>query len=303
MKRVVQVCGLILLLICLCACQSEEAKVVDEQIRQIGTVTLEKKALIEEIGNKITNLSEKDRKKLRYYYFFKTAKIELQVLECEEAIKALPEKIAYDENCKMLIEEARDKFWKIPIEDRDKVDNYNVLIHVEREFKKLEAEYEASRKEEELKQIRSKLRWEPDAINGITYYFHKEQPFYDNSRSYALPYMGNRDNSYWLRWKILYTGDDWCFWTNLTFSVDGQNYYHAYDYFEVTRDNQGGDVWEYVDISVDEGEKILLEKIANSERTIIRFEGKNRYYDLWVSDEDKQAIKDILTAYDLLTED
>lgn len=92
------------------------------------------------------------------------------------------------------------------------------------------------------------------------------------------------------------------FWTKLTFAVDGQNYYQSYDYFEVARDNDGGKVWEYVDISVDKAEKILLEKIANSEKTIIRFEGKEHYYDLTVSAKDKKAIADMLTAYDLLVD-
>ena len=42
----------------------------------------------------------------------------------------------------------------------------------------------------------------------------------------------------------------------------------------------------------------ILRKIVTSKETIIRFKGDSKKYDHTVSDEDKQAIRDILTAYD-----
>lgn len=185
---------------------------------------------------------------------------------------------------------AREDFNLLSDQERQMVENYQSLVNAEARLKELK-----------VSTIIDKMRIKEDEVKGITWLEHRQQPYYANSRTYALPYIGCKNDDYWLRWKILYTGDDWCFWTNLTFAVDGQNYYHSYDYFEVTRDNGSGAVWEYVDISVKEAERILLEKIANSEKTIIRFEGEGHYYDLTVSAKDKQAITDILTAYDLFT--
>lgn len=44
----------------------------------------------------------------------------------------------------------------------------------------------------------------------------------------------------------------------------------------------------------------MLWEIANSKETIIRFEGNDYYDNFTVSAADKKAIKEILTAYELL---
>ena len=43
-----------------------------------------------------------------------------------------------------------------------------------------------------------------------------------------------------------------------------------------------------------------MQQIASSEKTIIRFAGKDYKYDMTVSDADKQGIQDILDAYNLV---
>ena len=58
-----------------------------------------------------------------------------------------------------------------------------------------------------------------------------------------------------------------------------------------------GDVWEGADIVASSEDLELLQKIADSKETIIRFQG-DRIYDLTVSDSDKTAIKQVLTAYE-----
>ena len=44
----------------------------------------------------------------------------------------------------------------------------------------------------------------------------------------------------------------------------------------------------------------MLQAIADSEETIIRFEGDEYYYDLYVTDKDKQMIRDTLTLYEAM---
>lgn len=88
--------------------------------------------------------------------------------------------------------------------------------------------------------------------------------------------------------------------------ADGVNYYKNIGYFNTIRDNSGGKVWEYYDevldsdLSMDAGQLQMLQAIAQSEETIIRFQGDNYYYDLYVTDMDKQIIQDTLDLYEAL---
>ena len=49
-----------------------------------------------------------------------------------------------------------------------------------------------------------------------------------------------------------------------------------------------------------ESEIEIFWAIANSTQTIVRFEGDEYYYDFTVSTEDKDAIREVLTAYEAL---
>lgn len=148
--------------------------------------------------------------------------------------------------------------------------------------------------------VLSGLKKSYDKVQGITWYKSSAEPKYANSRSYVLPYIGVQNNNPWLRLCFLYTGDDWVFFTKLTIMVDGQKYYKLYSYYDVERDNGYGDVWEYVDIAPSESDIAMLKAIADSEETIVRFEGDNYHKDITIKDKDKKAIKEILEAYEYL---
>jgi len=85
-------------------------------------------------------------------------------------------------------------------------------------------------------------------------------------------------------------------------NVDGEKYTKTFEYGEIERDNDYGDVWEYVDMSVSESDKALLKKIANSKKTVVRFEGDQYHYDKTITQNEKYGITDILTAYDYLND-
>ena len=74
------------------------------------------------------------------------------------------------------------------------------------------------------------------------------------------------------------------------------NYYTGYD---VNRDNDT-EVWEWVDIAPSTADIQMLENIADSQETIVRFQGDNYHYDLTIKSSDKAAIKDVLAAYNAL---
>ena len=98
-----------------------------------------------------------------------------------------------------------------------------------------------------------------------------------------------------------YTADDWVFFKQITFAVDNERYTKYFNYFDVTRDNGGGDVWEYIDVDVSEGNyEEILGAIADSSETIIRFEGDDYYRDFTIGAGDKEAIRQMLTVYQAL---
>lgn len=164
-------------------------------------------------------------------------------------------------------------------------------------------EYKALLKAE-AEQLLKGMTVEKDAVRGLSFYYPSAFPYYSSYgywaadiRSFVLPYLGMQNNSVWLRLICHYTDDDWIFFDKITFAVDDQRFYKYFSYYDVTRDNEYGDVWEYVDIEVGDSEIELLEAIANSSNTIIRFEGDDYYEDITVSDKDKKAIKQMLTVY------
>ena len=145
-----------------------------------------------------------------------------------------------------------------------------------------------------------------DKIEGNKFYYpngfpHTSSYWLTTSRSFVLPYIGVRGSSMWLRLVFNYTGRDWVFFTKVTVSVDGKNYYKSFDYFDITRDNNGGRVWEYMDISPSSDDISMLRAIADSDETIVRFSGDDYRRDVTLTQTDKSAIRDALYVYDQLS--
>lgn len=188
---------------------------------------------------------------------------------------------------------------------QDQVTNIETLRQAKETLKTLkdkEATRKLAEKEAAQKTALKKMRTSTDKVEGITWYKSSNQPRYANSRSYVLPYIGKQESGYpWLRLDIHYTGDDWVFWTDLTFFIDGvKKYSKSYTYYDILRDVGGGDVWECIDISPSDADVTMLKEIADSKETIVRFQGEHYHYDLTVKASDKTAINDVLTAYEAL---
>lgn len=83
-------------------------------------------------------------------------------------------------------------------------------------------------------------------------------------------------------------------------TIKDYDYVKDFDYFEVSRDNGSGDVWEYVDISPSTTDINMLRAIAASKETFVCFQGDDYHYDLTVKSSDKSAIISVLDAYSLL---
>lgn len=196
------------------------------------------------------------------------------------------------------IDEAQAAYDALSAEDQARVANAGTLTAA--------AEKLAEVKKAAAQQLLSGFKKEEDKVRGMRFYYPSAFPYYTDywatdKRCFALPYLGQNSDSTWMRFICDYTGDDWIFFDHITFAVDDERYTKSFNYFDITRDNAYGDVWEYVDVDVSEGNyEEILSAIADSTETIVRFEGDDYHYDLTVSAADKQAIRDTLAVYQAL---
>lgn len=220
---------------------------------------------------------------------------EIQVKAVSDLISAIGE-VSMDSAGR--IEEAQKAFDALSAEDQAKVTNAADLNSA--------AEQLVVVKKAAAEQLLAGLRKDEDKVRGLAFYYPSAFPFYSDywaadQRSFVLPYLGKEGDRVWLRLVCNYTADDWVFFKQITFAVDDERYTKYFNYFDVTRDNAYGDVWEYIDVDVSESNyEEILSAIADSNETIIRFEGDNYYRDFTVSAGDKEAIRQMLTVYQAL---
>lgn len=142
---------------------------------------------------------------------------------------------------------------------------------------------------------------ERDEVRDLTWYTPSSAPKYVNDRCAIYPYLSKTDSgTVSLRLKVVYTGDNWLFLSGVIFDIDGQNNLLSYTQGDYYRDNAWGDVWEVIDKEANETDKNLLRSVANSEKTIIRFQGSLYHYDMTVSQAEKKAIQDTLELAEYL---
>ena len=140
----------------------------------------------------------------------------------------------------------------------------------------------------------------------MKFYYPSAFKFYSNGswaadvRCFMLPYLGMDKDSSWLRLIYNYTDDDWVFFEKILFWVDGKQYTRTFSYYDIVRDNEYGDVWEYIDVEVTQSDIDLMKEIAASSETIIRFQGDDYSYDYTIPATDKQAMTEVISAYEML---
>jgi hypothetical protein len=99
--------------------------------------------------------------------------------------------------------------------------------------------------------------------NGIYCYFQTENGVPDN-----------------LRFKIQYYADEWLFFKEVQFSIDGK----AYDYIPTkteTDSGNGGYIWEWFDETLVTSDRDLIYALANAKSAKMKFIGR-QYYDIKV---------------------
>ena len=269
-----------------------EAAEVEEAIAAIGTVTLDSAEAIDaaralydgsdaDVQGAVGNLAD-----------LEAAETALSDLRVEEVVGLIDAIGTVTLESAGAVDAAQDAFDALSDADAAKVGNADVLTAAAEQLKTL--------RQEQAQALLANMRVEKDEVRGMAFYYPQNFPNYIDTRCYVLPYIGQEGDNVWLRLLCDYTEDDWVFFEQITFAVDDERYYKYYNYFDVVRDNDYGVVWEYVDTEVSDSDVEMLWAIANSTQTIVRFEGDEYYYDFTVSQGDKDAIREVLTAYEAL---
>lgn len=147
----------------------------------------------------------------------------------------------------------------------------------------------------------SKLTLSKDEVENITWYDPASKPQYINAYCVSYLYIGQRQSGKpWLRWRTIFVEDEWLFFDEVIFNVDGQIYgITDFERDEIFRDNNSKNIWEYFDINPGETHLDLVRAIIESKKTIIRFKSNddNKTYDYVVTRAEKDGFADILEVY------
>lgn len=282
------------------AAMQEKAAEVDAAIEAIGTVTLDSEAVISSARSAYDALDAETQGYVNNLAALEAAEValsDLRVANVEALINAIG---TVTLNSGEKIDAAQAAYDALSAADAAKVSNAAALTDAATQLETLQ--------KQEAQKLLSQMVVEEDFVRGLSFYYPSAFPrgseyWYADVRCFVLPYLGVQGDDVWLRLVCNYTDDDWVFFEKITYAVDDERFYDIFSYWEVTRDNDGGEVWEYVDQDVGASEIEMLWAIANSTKTVVRFEGDEYYRDFTVSENDKAAIRQMLTVYEALNRD
>lgn len=143
---------------------------------------------------------------------------------------------------------------------------------------------------------------EVDEVEGITWYQDKNAPEYINENGIYAYFGIDKDGAVsGLHLKIQYAAETWLFIKNYIFNIDGEKYEINPGLLGVQKDmstdlNSPG-VWEYYDLTLDDSDMDMLQKLVGSGKTIMRLEGDQEYVDQTLTAAQKNALRRVLDAY------
>lgn len=138
------------------------------------------------------------------------------------------------------------------------------------------------------------FRVNSDEFKKTSFYSHPLTPRYNNV-DWIFPYIGKNGNNVYLRLKLQYEDDDWLFINKVQFLIDGEVFDFANGNFE--RDNDGGRIWEWADMSVSNNTIAILSMIADGNSAKVRYTGNKYYDDRTITSREKKVIKETLEVY------
>lgn len=280
--------------------QSEADKII-AQINEIGEVTIDSenkikaaRSAFDKAGSSVQELvTNKDK--------LVEAENTFYGLKADNVISLINSIGTVNENSESKIKEAETAYNSLPTEAKNKVTNYSTLTAARSELTSIKKQAV----KDKMNNAFSKLTKEYDDVRGITWYKPSAIPEYANERSYVIPYIGIQGSlddplpNASLYLQANYYGNDWVFYDKLYINADGERYVKECPSVDTDHDQDW--VLEFYDYIVNESDTTWIKSVANAKDVTIRFSGKYSY-DLKLSDSDIQAYKQVLEAYEAVTE-
>lgn len=179
------------------------------------------------------------------------------------------------------------------------------------------SEAERAEKEKLLKEKLSKLKLIHDEFSNVDRYYSVNTPtdsqyWYYDRKTFLSPFITHIGDDYELNVISNYYGNGWLFIDDVTVKIDGQFYEPYPEPLKPKFEHEvchGAYVSEYAIDSVKKLDNTLtsskyydiLKWMANGNDVAVRFSGKRGSEDL-IIDKDRQAIKEVLEAWDIIEE-
>ena len=154
----------------------------------------------------------------------------------------------------------------------------------------------------EIKNATASMYTQTDPVKGNKFIYDRTSPhqFYTTNNAMYL-YAGINGGAPYLKFRINYFASDWLFVQSYVFNVDGEVFTIDTNYGDVNTDNGivGGDsmVWEWWDGDPTSENLDMLKKIANSKKTLLRYEGRQYHHDRTITAQEKLALKHMLIYF------
>ena len=230
---------------------------------------------------------------LRKYEFLRAQEVqallkEIEILKLEDKLKSVPI-YEYNKNLELYRE-----LYNLAPSNKTYVDKITFYTNKLNELNKKKALEEKRRESQAI----SKMFKKHDEMKNITWYRDKSSPKYRNANGFYLYFAPNN-----LRLVIQYYAKNWLFIKSFSIKADDEVFnIIPKKYGQIERDNgNSGYIWEWIDKNVELSDYIMLEKIANSKTTKIRFNGNQYYSERIISKKEKDALKNVLLAYKILS--
>ena len=168
-----------------------------------------------------------------------------------------------------------------------------------REARELEKAEAKAKKEKTIDSLKANFDIRVDEFTGVGWARHKKRAKYNNRNGIEIYFQIGKDGkSKNLRFRVQYHGSDWIFFRKVYFSVDGTQY--TFIPSNKKTDHGGGRVWEWMDNSVNEVEKVLLTHLATSKSARMKLQGDTDSRVKTITKSQIKAMNQTLRLYDAM---
>lgn len=152
-----------------------------------------------------------------------------------------------------------------------------------------------------LKDALAKLKISYDKVEDArSYVSPTEDRLSNQGKSYILPFFVNGStNDPSMFFMVLCSGNKYVYLDTITIRAGEYKYTYTIDWTDVDRGYDGKQYWELTSFMGDDEDIQWFKNILSADEIIIRYSGDGGSIDHTVTPEERQAITDVLNAYDL----